>query len=361
MSQISSLFLPAALLSAAPLSVALFLCTGLAAQQGSAVYEVTFTSTWTSTTHPVDFPPGPHFSPLIGGTHNAATQFWAPGIIATDGIEDMAESGSTGVLSNEIQAKINTGDANSLILGSSLTSPGSSTVRFTIDASHSHLSMVSMLAPSPDWFVGITGVNLIQNGLWVEDMVIPAQVWDAGTDSGTTYNSANQDTNPAVVIAGVTTASGPFMNLPGPVGDWTIQRIASGLVYGCGINPADSLTIQSGEPLLGQTVRVEVDDPTGTMPNGATTLLFFGAAPDPAVPCGTQIPGWGFGGGPGELLITAVVFNVQGGTWQGNPIPFDLNVPNQVSLIGGLVYAQGVIGNANGLGLTDAVEFRLGQ
>lgn len=37
----------------------------LAAQHGSARYELVFTSTWSAATHPVQFPGNAHFSPLV--------------------------------------------------------------------------------------------------------------------------------------------------------------------------------------------------------------------------------------------------------------------------------------------------------
>lgn len=46
---------------------------------GSVVeYEVTFEGTWSAATHQ-PFPPGPHFSGLIGATHNADGVFWELG------------------------------------------------------------------------------------------------------------------------------------------------------------------------------------------------------------------------------------------------------------------------------------------
>lgn len=58
----------------------------------SARYQVTFQATWSAATHAV--PPDPHFSRLIGGTHNASVRFWGAGLMASDGIEAMAERGA---------------------------------------------------------------------------------------------------------------------------------------------------------------------------------------------------------------------------------------------------------------------------
>ena len=53
-----------------------------------------------------------------------------------------------------------------------------------------------MIAPSPDWFVSVCNVNLIENGKWLEEKMVELSVYDAGTDSGITYTSENQTTIP---------------------------------------------------------------------------------------------------------------------------------------------------------------------
>ena len=64
-------------------------------------YEVSFQATWSGTTHPGAFPAGANFSPLIGATHNDQASFWEVGGLATEGIERMAESGTTSILTPE--------------------------------------------------------------------------------------------------------------------------------------------------------------------------------------------------------------------------------------------------------------------
>ena len=58
-----------------------------------------------------------------------------------------------------------------------------------------------MIYPSPDWFVGISGFELcLANGSWVEEKKINLYPYDAGTDSGPTYISPNEPTDPREVI-----------------------------------------------------------------------------------------------------------------------------------------------------------------
>ena len=50
--------------------------------QSTAEYVVQFDATWSAQTHPLNFPPNPHFSGLIGGTHNDQVAFWEVGELA---------------------------------------------------------------------------------------------------------------------------------------------------------------------------------------------------------------------------------------------------------------------------------------
>ena len=59
----------------------------------NATYQVTFDAAWSQQNHPADFPGNPHFSGLIGGTHQGSHSFWEVGSLASPGIESMAETG----------------------------------------------------------------------------------------------------------------------------------------------------------------------------------------------------------------------------------------------------------------------------
>ncbi len=53
--------------------------------QSIAEYKLTFDAVWSPETHPDRFPTGrnPHFTSLIGGTHNESITFWEVGGTAT--------------------------------------------------------------------------------------------------------------------------------------------------------------------------------------------------------------------------------------------------------------------------------------
>ena len=68
----------------------------------------------------------------------------------------------------------------------------------TIDVDNAHrlVSLVSMIAPSPDWFVGIHDENMCDNSGWVTFRTYELFPYDAGTDSGLKFLSPDVDTQP---------------------------------------------------------------------------------------------------------------------------------------------------------------------
>ncbi|MXY08383.1 MAG: T9SS type A sorting domain-containing protein, partial [Rhodothermaceae bacterium] len=187
-----------------------FLLVSIVIAQGTATYDLTFTATWTSSTHPTNFPPNPHFSGMIGGTHDSTVSFWDTGAIASEGIKRMAELGSKGPLRSEINQAISALNANAVVEGSVMNSPGSQTITFDIRPSWNRVTVTSMVAPSPDWFVGVSGLDLLgSDGDWVDSLEVDLFVYDAGTDSGSDYTSPNQETIPREPISRIT--SSPFL------------------------------------------------------------------------------------------------------------------------------------------------------
>lgn len=188
-----------------------------------ATYRVTFDATWSVQTHPTDFPNNAHFSPLIGATHRDGFHFWESGMLATAGMESMAETGATSQLTGEINTAIANDDAEFRLTGSGPNSPGMTSVTFDITSAHPAVTLVTMIAPSPDWFVGVDGLQLFENGAWHDELVIPLMPYDAGTDDGTMYTSANANSNPAQPITMI--AGYPFQGVP--LGTFTFTRLES--------------------------------------------------------------------------------------------------------------------------------------
>ncbi len=165
----------------------------------TALYRVTFEATWSAATHAA--PGNPHFSPLIGGAHHDGVDFWSPGALASEAIKEVAQAGRPGLLRTEVQAAIMMGSAGEVIEGRNIPSPGMEQVDFTVTTTHPLATVVTMVAPSPDWFVGVDALPLRVNGQWIDGRVVDLFTWDAGTDSGTDFTSPNRPTRPPVPIA----------------------------------------------------------------------------------------------------------------------------------------------------------------
>ena len=173
----------------------------------------------------MDFPSSAHFSPLVGGTHNNSVRFWSEGSLAAIGNQDMAERGQTVRLENEIGAAVAAGTAARSFRGGAIDdTPGSVTLDFEISRDHPLVTLVTMIAPSPDWFVGVSGLPLFENDQWVEERRVDLMPWDAGTDSGSSFRSADLVTTPEQPISRIVTAPLSPGGSVTPLGTFTFTR-----------------------------------------------------------------------------------------------------------------------------------------
>ncbi|XP_077292585.1 spondin-1-like [Arctopsyche grandis] len=170
-----------------------------------AKYEVTFEGLWSRHTHPKDFPSNgwsTRFSDIIGASHTADYRFWDYDQQASEGLRQLAEHGATTVLESEL--KNESTSIRTIIKARGISYPNLSGKTFAVlrVTNHHHLmSLVSRIDPSPDWIVGISGLELcLPNCTWIESLIWNLFPWDIGTDSGVTYTSPDQPTSPREVI-----------------------------------------------------------------------------------------------------------------------------------------------------------------
>ncbi len=166
--------------------------------RSEAVYTIAFTGAWTTTVTSGGVPGGAHFSRLIGGVHNDEVTFLKSGEEASVGVESMAESGGYTTLKSEITAA---GDDHlSILQGTSGSAGPTATVTFsdvTLSTDHPRVTLVTMIAPSPDWFVGVSGLSMLDSsGDWNASVSVDLYPWDAGTEDGTEFSFSNSATNP---------------------------------------------------------------------------------------------------------------------------------------------------------------------
>lgn len=182
------------------LSISLFSVCSYA--QSEATYSVTFMSNWTQTAHPHssgNLPGNAHWSKLVGATHNDQVVFVEMGGLATPGVEDIAELGSNTIFFTEVNSAIALNYANSVIDGDDLpTAEGQIIINDIITTEDFPLlTLLSMIAPSPDWMIAINSVSLLDtDGDWIDEIILNLYPYDAGTDSGVDYTSTNMNTDP---------------------------------------------------------------------------------------------------------------------------------------------------------------------
>lgn len=206
-----------------------------AVQAGSSMpdatdYTVVFKSTWTKANHPFEYPTanavsGPHFSGVIGASHDASFSLFREGSLPTPGIEKLSEEGKHSPLDDEIKAAMAVGSVGALFTTGPLRDFGDSIVTMVrVDGAHPLVSLVAMIAPSPDWFVGAASVHLLEGGAWVESRTLELYAYDSGGDDGATYKAADKDANPKK--ATTQARSRHFINsgAPIPVATVTLTR-----------------------------------------------------------------------------------------------------------------------------------------
>ena len=195
--------------------------------EAPVAYEVVFDATWNAGDFPGAFPGSAHFSPLVGGVHSEQVNFWAVGQLASPGIELMAEVGGTSTLVSEVEAAIAQGSASSTIRGSGLSGlPRTTSEIFTASETHSLATLVTMIAPSPDWFVGVSGLPLRNDQGWIGSQTVELFGYDAGTEEGLQFSTGNPPSSPHVPIGPIDNS--PFAGLPA-LGTFTFTVQPNGL------------------------------------------------------------------------------------------------------------------------------------
>ena len=178
-------------------------------------YRVRFRGTWTtdSLAPGVSIPGGAHFTTLVGAAHSSSVTFWERGGTATDGIEDVAELGITSDFSSEVSEAITASAAREYISASTGGPTSTGQDFFNVSESFPLVTLISMVAPSPDWFVGVSNLSLREGGEWVTREEVPLYPYDAGTENGTEFTLSNTATNPQGMITSIRN-TGKFSDEP---------------------------------------------------------------------------------------------------------------------------------------------------
>ena len=191
--------------------VALLFCIGASASSAQeATYRVVIEGLWNdSQSNP--YPASAHFTDFYGVNHSSSALLWKAGELASRGIEDVAEIGVTSSLEFEVNQLQQAGLAgNAIRLSSLFNLPNSTQTTIRVSVDKSRVSLISMVAPSPDWFVGISGVDLRSSNGWRSVLTLSLVPYDAGTEEGNQFSLFNAATVPAEPIERVGNDS-PFL------------------------------------------------------------------------------------------------------------------------------------------------------
>lgn len=173
---------------------------------GLAQYRLTLVTAWTVGRFPKHYPqwrPPAQWSQLFGVSHNASVHLWREGRAASEGARQFAEHGRVGRLSGHLAQGF--GGVLDVFHGPAIVKgSGTSSAAFFADGRHSRVSAMSRLVPSPDWFVGVDGLELCESGRWRDLVLVDAEPLDAGTDRGLTFTAPRWPAQPAENVSRIT-------------------------------------------------------------------------------------------------------------------------------------------------------------
>ena len=213
----------------------LIVIAGSSVLADTATYRVDIENTWSTTTHPGLFPFEAHFSWFGGGTHNSNVDFWSVGEVASPGMVQMAETGFTMDLRAEMNAERQNGNVDVDInqnhwfcpVETTASNCGDLSFELEVDSAHPLVTLVSMLGPSPDWFVGVDGLSL-RTGTgtnWQNQVVAEMVPYDGGTRDANVFALFGPRTTPPDPITLITEASGQIIT-PQSLGTMTFTRMS---------------------------------------------------------------------------------------------------------------------------------------
>ena len=173
----------------------------LAPESDSARYCVTFSAQWREAGFgPV---PGPaHFTTLIGAAVNEESQLWAADNSASPGFEKVAEAGTVALFTEEIELEIEGETALEVVSVKGTGAVEERHYELELTQNFPLYTFATMIAPSPDWFVGLSQFSLKNEaGNWLDAVSLELPAYDAGTESGEFFSLAGTATEPAQVIS----------------------------------------------------------------------------------------------------------------------------------------------------------------
>jgi hypothetical protein len=163
-------------------------------EAGEVTYKIHFLGMWNISNGPAMA----MFSPIAFASHNEFYDMWRPGERASQGVKDVAETGDTTELWEELKSLQKAGKVYDFNKTGIVAHNENVSIIVHLNYEFRLVSLISMIFPSPDWFVGVYSLDLYshETGRWSTYRKLNLYAWDAGTDSGTNFTSPNYPTDP---------------------------------------------------------------------------------------------------------------------------------------------------------------------
>ncbi|XP_043219082.1 spondin-2-like [Amphibalanus amphitrite] len=168
------------------------------------VYKAVIKTFWSKERFPKQYPlwrPPAQFSKFLGVTHNSSVYLYREGQEASPALKLFAELGDASGLESTAQGAEGILDQ---FTAPKVPGEGSTQTHVFVDGTHSKVSLISKIVPSPDWFIGVDSVDLCEHGHWVDTLDIQLYPMDAGTDQGLAFTSPNWESVPAEPVYQIT-------------------------------------------------------------------------------------------------------------------------------------------------------------
>ncbi|XP_065196738.1 spondin-2-like [Sycon ciliatum] len=180
-------------------------CRSQCTATGTITYTVRLEFLWPASDY--FLPVNPHWSRSVFATHSGCAVIFRNQVQPSEGIASLTARGEPTELQNETAAYSDR--VRSFVIAPPVsTAAGNATGEVTADRYHPEMTALSMIAPSPSWFVGVDSVPLCTGDVWVQSAVYDIAPWNAGADGGRNYSSPDDTLSPFNVTRRIRKSSG---------------------------------------------------------------------------------------------------------------------------------------------------------
>jgi len=164
------------------------------------VYKMELQTFWDEQTFPKQYPqwrPSAQWSKTVGYSHGESLSLFSVGKLVDEGVRQFVETGESEVLD---QAAENKTFLDAILAPPILNGVGKTSANIFVDGNNSHVSAMTKIVPSPDWFVGLDSLQLCNDGHFIQSFETEVFPLDAETDNGFTFTSPNWETEPRAEV-----------------------------------------------------------------------------------------------------------------------------------------------------------------